>query len=189
MSYTTKYELRKCVFEEMEAFTQEYIDYSNNGLFMQVTSLKEFEDASAIMIFYSVDREPDTLEIAKAAFAAGKTVTFPYCYKHGIMEAREVKSLSEMKPAILNIPAPPNTAPVVAPENLDLIIVPALTYDTNGYRLGYGGGYYDRYLLKTPAFTVGITRQKLMRDEVPREPHDVAVNCVVTEEKIIATSR
>jgi 5-formyltetrahydrofolate cyclo-ligase len=64
---------------------------------------------------------------------------------------------------------------------LELIIVPALTYDRMGYRLGYGGGYYDRYLLNIPAFTVGMARERLVRDALPRESHDVAMKCLATE--------
>jgi len=104
------------------------------------------------------------------------------------MEARIVYDLSELQPAMLGIPAPAGTAPVIAPETLDLIIVPALTYDRAGFRLGYGGGYYDRYLFGIPAFTLGLARERLIEAELPKEPHDVAVKCVITECGIIPAS-
>jgi 5-formyltetrahydrofolate cyclo-ligase len=85
---------------------------------------------------------------------------------------------------MLNIPAPPDTAPIIAPEELDLVIVPALAYDSAGYRLGYGGGYYDRYLHDIPAFTVGLARERLIVGELPTEQHDIAVKCVVTEDAV-----
>ena len=103
------------------------------------------------------------------------------------MQARIVTDLSELQPAILNIPAPPDTAPVIEPENLDLVIVPALTYDNEGYRLGYGGGYYDRYLCGLTAFTAGLARQKLFIKELPVEQHDIAVKCVITESLVLRT--
>ena len=165
---------------------EDYIIDSNWGIFLRVLSLKSFNDARTVMIYCSIKREPDTLEIAKAALHMGKTVAFPYCYKGGIMEARVVGSMSELQPAMLGIPAPPDTAPPIAPEELELIIVPALTYDLAGNRLGYGGGYYDRYLNGIPALTVGITRERLLERELPVEPHDIAVKCVVTEERIFA---
>jgi 5-formyltetrahydrofolate cyclo-ligase len=64
---------------------------------------------------------------------------------------------------------------------LDFIIVPALTYDREGYRLGVGGGYYDRFLLRTNAFTAGVARERIMRDMLIHEAHDIPVKCVVTE--------
>ena len=102
------------------------------------------------------------------------------------MYARIVKDLSELKPAMLGIPAPPDTAPIIKPEELELIIVPAFRYDKAGYRIGYGGGYYDRYLSGLPAFTAGIARKRLMKDDLlPVEAHDIPVNCVVTEEAVL----
>jgi len=181
-----KTELRKQIGMEIAALPEDYIADSDWGIFLRVLSLKIFLDARNIMIYHSIKREPDTLEIAKAALFKGKTVAFPYCYKGGIMDARVVDSLDVLKPAMLGIPAPPDTARIIAPEELELIIVPALTYDLTGNRIGYGGGYYDRYLHGIPAMTVGITRERLIRRELPVEQHDIAVKCVVTEDRIFA---
>ena len=180
----TKSEMRKCLSKKIAALPDDYISDSDEGLLLRTTSLSQFINARNIMVYHSVEREPDTTGIAKAAFAMGKTVSFPYCYRKGIMHARIVKSLTELHPAMLGIPAPPETAPIIRPEELDLVIVPALTYDIAGYRLGYGGGYYDRYLSGTPAFMVGLARERLIMDILPRERHDVAVNCVITEARI-----
>jgi len=180
----SKTEYRKRLHEEIAALSDEYVAESDTLLFGRVTSLEEYAAAQRIMLFYSVRREPDTIRIAKDALAAGKIVAFPYCYRGGIMEARVISCLSELKESMLGIPAPPETAPVIAPEELDLIIVPALAYDTEGYRIGYGGGYYDRFLLKTEAFTIGLARERLMMKNAPKEAHDIAVNCVVTESTV-----
>jgi len=179
-----KEELRKNISEEISALPDEYITASNKGLLQHVLSLDEFIAARNIFIYFSVEREPDTRELIKAAFSMGKTVALPYCYRGGIMQARAVNSLDELHPAMLGIPAPPDCAPVIAPEELDLVIVPALAFDKRRYRLGYGGGYYDRYLQNISAYTVGLTRELLIKDELPREPHDIAVKRVITESGI-----
>ena len=101
------------------------------------------------------------------------------------MEARVVRSLDELAPSMLGIPAPPDTAKLLAPEELDLIFVPALAYDAFGYRIGYGGGYYDRYLHDLSAYTVGLARERLLREILPVEPHDIAVKCVIMEDRVI----
>ena len=181
-----KKQLRNSVREEIAALPEDYIKSSNDGIFKRLLSLDEYMNAKSILLYHSIDREPDTIAIANAALEAGKTVAFPYCYSGGKMEARIIDNLNQLTPAILGIPAPPDNAPVIAPDDLDLIIVPALLFDTSGYRLGYGGGYYDRYLSELSAFTVGITRHRLLRSDVPTEPHDVAVNCLITEEDIFA---
>ena len=71
------------------------------------------------------------------------------------------------------------------PEKIDLVLVPALAFDKECYRLGHGGGYYDRYLPRTRAFTVGLAREKMLFDRVPREAHDVPVMLVITEKRIV----
>lgn len=176
-----KNELRKTIKAEIAVLPDKYISDSDTGLLLRIEALKEFSEARNILIYHSVEREPATPEIAKKALEAGKTVAFPYCYRGGIMQAKIVSRISELKPAMLGIPAPSDTAPVIAPDELDLIIVPALTYDRAGFRLGYGGGYYDRYLSGISAFTVGLARDRLIRDKLPREQHDIAVKCVITE--------
>ncbi|MCL2391096.1 MAG: 5-formyltetrahydrofolate cyclo-ligase [Oscillospiraceae bacterium] len=183
---TQKTELRKLVAEEIAALPDDYITLSDKGILTHVLSLKEFTAAKSIMLYCSIGNEPDTLALAKAALAAGKNVAFPFCLKKGIMQAHHVRSLNELKPALLGIPAPPESSPIIERDKLDLIIVPALIFDKARYRLGYGGGYYDRYLDGINAYTVGITRHRLLRDEVPRAPHDVAVDCLVTEEQVFA---
>ena len=97
------------------------------------------------------------------------------------MHAGVAGRLEELSPEVLGIPAPKESAVRLDPDELDLIIVPAITFDRSGYRLGYGGGYYDRYLAQTKAFTVGLARERLVKEELPREAHDIAVKCLITE--------
>ena len=177
-----KAELRIYLREEIATLPQEYVLSSDSGIFNNLISLREYQNARNIMLFHSVERETDTIMIANAAFEDGKTVAFPLCLRGGIMHAHIVSDLSELEPAMLGIPAPPKTAPLIKPEELDLIIVPALTYDNDGYRLGYGGGYYDRYLSGLSVFTAGLARGRLIKKELPRESCDIPVKCVVTEE-------
>ena len=181
---TTKAELRERIGAEISALPDDYIAASNDGLFLRTTSLKEFIDARNIMIYYSVKREPATLKIAETALSMGKTVAFPLCCRGGLMQARIVKDFGELRPAMLGIPAPLDTTPAIGPEELDLIIVPALAYDKEGYRLGYGGGYYDRYLRGVPVFTAGLARERLLKEKLPREPHDVPVKYIITEDRV-----
>ena len=179
-----KNELRERLRDEISALSDEYIAISDKGLLLNVVSTSEFIAARNIMLYSSIDREPYTHEIAKTALRMGKTVAFPYCYRGGIMHAHIVNSLDDLYPAMLGIPAPRPDSPMIGPGELDFIIVPALTFDGEGFRLGYGGGYYDRYLSGLPAYTVGLARERLIKAELPREPHDIAVKCVTTEERV-----
>ncbi len=101
------------------------------------------------------------------------------------MEARSIRDPAELVPGRFNIPEPPETAPVLFPETLEFILVPGLSFDGAGRRLGRGGGFYDRYLSQTCAFTAAIVRERLLLPEVPAESHDVRVDCLITETRIL----
>jgi 5-formyltetrahydrofolate cyclo-ligase len=145
--------------------------------------MPEFVKARVVFSYYSLGREVDTVRLLQYALDAGKTVALPVCFKGGIMEARAITDLKELTRSDYGLLEPLNSERVVLPEELDFIVVPALAYDCDGYRLGWGGGYYDRYLTKTGAFRTGIGRHRLLREQLPREAHDVPVDCVVTEKR------
>lgn len=180
---TEKAALRKQVYEKIDNLPEDYIALSDQGIFDNLIKLPEFQKATTIFTYYSMNREPDTRKIVEYALSQNKIVALPVCEKCGVMNARAIKSASELSMTSLQLLEPLASTRVIQPEAFDFIVVPALAYDYNGYRLGYGGGYYDRYLLKTKAFTVGIARELLMYDTLPREKHDIPVHCVITEKE------
>ena len=185
MISVAKKNLREQVHNDIASLPHDYIIESDKGIHANVLALSEFILARKTMIYHSVGREPDTLRTIDSAYALGKSVALPRCYKGGVMEAREIKGLEALVPGMLGIPAPPDSAALIKPEEFELIFVPGLMFDESGYRLGYGGGYYDRYLSETSAFTVGLARDRLVTDKLPREPHDISVKCLVTESRIV----
>ena len=171
---------RDGVLAETDALPEEYIQESNKKIAENFLSLPEYKSAKTIFAYLGVGREPATAEIINTMLRDGKTVALPISYKGGVMVPHVIKSLDEMIPGKFGIPAPPEDTPSLTPEEVDLIIVPGVTFDDKGYRMGRGGGYYDRYLEKTIAFSVGIARARLVRP-VPTESHDMGVNCLVTD--------
>ena len=187
MIHVAKAQLRKSIREEISALSDEYITASNNGIIHNVKTLEAFSAARSIFFYYSIEKEPATLELAQFAMALGKTVAFPLCYRDGVMDARIVSSFADFSTtvSVIGIPSPPLSAPIIPPQELDLVFVPALAYDYRGFRLGLGGGYYDRYLSGLSAYTVGLARARIIKDELPAEPHDIPVKCIVSEEHIL----
>ncbi len=175
--------LRKQIIQQTDAFPADYLNESDKGIFEIIKEMQEFKNAETIFSYYSLGWEPNTIELMEYALRQGKTVTLPVCFKGGIMEARAIGSLDELSESWYHLLEPLNSTRIIPPEALDFVVVPALAFDREGYRLGRGGGYYDRYLLKTRAFTAGITRERLMVSVLPREAHDIPVQCVVTEER------
>ena len=178
-----KKSFRKEVLAEIDSLPADYIAASDKGIMENFLSLPEFIRAKTVFAYISTGREPDTVGIIKAALSLGKTVCLPVSFDGGIMQPRKIESLEELVPGKFGIPAPPDNAPCVKEEDIDLIIVPAVTFDRRGFRLGRGGGYYDRFLSKSSACSVGLGRERLIKP-VPLEPHDMCADCVVTEENI-----
>lgn len=173
--------LRKEILAQTDALPEDYIRDSDGGIFDYMIRLPQFQAAQTIFSYYSLGREPDTIKLIEYALNAGKTVALPVCFKGGIMEARAISSLSELSESSYRLLEPLGSTRVILPEALDFIVVPAVTFDLNGYRLGRGGGYYDRFLKGTPAYTAGVARERLLKNSLPREAHDLPVMCVVTE--------
>jgi 5-formyltetrahydrofolate cyclo-ligase len=183
---TEKAALRQEIKDRTDAFPETYIKESDAGICQNLTQLPQYRQAGSVLLYYSMGREPDTLAIARETLRLGKTLAFPVSDASGIMHAHVVRDLDDMTPGRFGIIAPPPDSPVLPPEEIDLIIVPAMTFDVGGYRLGRGGGYYDRYLLTANnAYTAGLCRERLLLDSVPCESHDIPAAAVVTEQRVI----
>jgi len=124
----------------------------------------------------------------RAALEEGKTLAVPLCMGPGMMQARAVRSLEELAPAgPYGIPEPPAGAPEVPPQRLALCVLPCLAAAPDGTRLGYGGGYYDRFLpLACNAVKIALCRAVLLEPVLPRECHDVRADFVLTEDALYA---
>ncbi len=179
-----KKRLRSEIRSSMRSLSESYIADSNRGIFENLSLLPEFLNSKVFFAFYSVGAEPDTHKIIELALKMGKTVALPRCYGNGRMDAAIIKSLAEMEEGAYNIPAPTLSAPVISPVEIDFALIPALAFDKKGFRLGQGGGYYDRFLEEAGFFAVGIVRSKFFIDSVPVEPHDSRLGCIVTEKEI-----
>ncbi len=154
---------------------------SDRALFRRFLALPQVERAGTILLFSGVGTEPATAALLGPLWAMGKTLCLPKCLPGRAMEARAVAPDRPLVPGAFGIPEPGEDCPALEPGRLDLILVPALCYDRAGYRLGQGGGYYDRYLPRTSAVTVGLCRDALLLESVPAEPHDRRVDLVLTE--------
>lgn len=141
-------------------------------------ALPKVEQADTVMLFYGVGRELDTTPLLEALLAQGKRVCYPVCLPERQMQARAVSGPEQLVPGKFGIPAPGEDCPLVPQREIDAVLVPCLLCDRQGYRLGYGGGYYDRWLADFQGFTVCICPEERLVDELPREAFDMPV-CLV----------
>ena len=149
-----------------------------------MTGLPEFEQAGTLFCFVGTSGEIDTAPILEEALRLGKRVGVPRCIARGVMEVGEIRSLQDLEPGKYGILEPGVHAPVIQPEEISLAIVPCMSCSHDGRRLGYGGGYYDRYLDRTRAAKAVICRERVMRHDIPVEPHDQIMDMVISEDGV-----
>jgi 5-formyltetrahydrofolate cyclo-ligase len=144
-----------------------------------------FVDAGTVLLFYSFGSEIPTAGIIQRSLDAGKKVFLP------LLEAGEMIA-AELKPgdslaATTYGPKEPLNRVAVDPANVGLVVAPGLGFDPEGYRLGYGGGHYDRYLARLPPATprVGIAFHQQIVNQLPNEPGDERLDLIVTDRDVI----
>lgn len=152
------------------------------ALFQRFLALPQVEKADTVMVFYGTGREPDTLPLIRALLERGKRTALPVVLPHREMEAREVLDPDRLVPNRYGIPEPDESCPVIPKDEIAVALIPHLMCDREGYRLGWGGGYYDRWLVDFPGSTVCVCRPERLVEHMPREKFDVPVKLVLIEE-------
>lgn len=169
--------------------TDTYKQATDQKIAERLTGLEEFELAGTIFCFVSMSDEINTRPILTRVIQSGKRLAVPRCQKGGRMEAYEIKSPDQLQPGFYGVLEPVGGCFKINREEIDFAIVPCLSCDVSGRRLGYGGGYYDRYLAVRDYPAAAICREPMVCGQLPAEEFDVVMDLVVTEARIIRPSR
>lgn len=167
-----------------------YMNLASSEIARAIFEMRWYKEAKTIFCYISRGSEVRTDEIISGAVSDGKRICVPKCLGNGIMESRLYRDKSRIYPLQkekYGIMEPTEDSPLIGAGEIDLAIVPCLTCDRNGNRLGHGGGYYDRFLSEEKGLRASklcICFSRIMADYVYTDKHDVKMNAVVTEEKI-----
>ena len=146
-------------------------------------TLWKFREVTTVLVYCSKPLEADTSLIIDRALAMGKTVAAPRCVPGTRdMEFYIIKSKSDLAPGAFGVMEPDvEKCSLLRDYTSSVCIVPALMYDTEGYRLGYGKGYYDRFLSGYNGACIGLGYSALIKDSLPHGKFDRKVDIIVTE--------
>lgn len=158
---------------------------SDELLFRRFLALPQVKQAQTLLLFYGMDAEPDTCRLFPHLLARGKDILLPRCLPGHRMQLRLYRGPAHLTRHRYGMLEPDETCQVLPPEKAELALVPALCYDETGMRMGRGGGYYDRFLATFSGRTVGLCRDLLLQTRLPALPHDLGVELVVTETRLI----
>ncbi len=174
--------LRLRAREKLACQTEEQLRAGDRALFAAFLALPQVGRADTLFLFWGIPgREPETGLLVRELTAMGKRVGLPRMLPGGRLEVRQFVPGAPMVSAAFGIQEPSAQAPLLAAEEIQLALIPAVCYDRQGFRLGFGGGYYDRWLARFAGETVGLCRECLLQRRLPREAHDLPVQTVLTE--------
>ncbi len=145
----------------------------------KAAALDVFRRAHTVMLYLPTGSEVDTSRLLSLSLSLGKKVCAPKVLSDTEMEARYIDRTGFRKGRfqIWEPMGPPA-------DSIDLVFVPGAVFDPKGHRIGYGKGYYDRFLRNTAACKVGLCYACQMVPSIPAEPHDVRLDMILTEDKI-----
>ena len=173
-----KKQLRSIIREKKRAMTPEEIREKSRILMEKLLKTKLYQKAQTIYGYLSYNQEVQTLPILAKALEAGKRVAVPKVYGEE-MRFLYLEDLSQVAPGFGGIPEPIADSPV-AEDPPALVLMPGLAFDREGHRIGYGGGFYDRFLAKEPEHpTVALCYEFQMVENLPVESFDVPVDLVL----------
>ena len=186
MTFSDKKSARAYLRQKRSALTKEYLKQASDSLCGAIIALDEFKNSDTILLFYPLGNEPDLLKVMDSATRLGKKVAFPISFPEtSTLEFHEVASLSKMSVGTYGIAEPPADAPIPPLTKNTLCIVPALAVDRRGYRIGYGKGYYDRFLACFDGISLCAVFDGFLCRSLPTEATDIPLDILITETGVI----
>ena len=184
--YTDKREAR-VAFSRLRASIPDRDAYSEQ-LCRNILATNEYKSADTILLYFQTKSEPDLRLLASIAQKDQKDVAYPISKNESkTLDFRIVRDFSELRVGAYGILEPDDAAKKPILTGNTLCIVPALAIDRSGYRLGYGGGYYDRFLSTFEGNAIVAIHSSLLCDRLPRYDTDVPIKTIITQTGVLTT--
>ena len=182
-----KKDLRAQFKQKRKELSEEIKEQRDKAVCAYIVNLASFRYADYILMYAPMKYEIDIMPVAEAALRKGKKILFPRCdVQSHTMTYRFVSSPEELVADAYGIMAPKEDTTIYDPRDRAsaLCLIPALSYDRYGYRIGYGGGFYDRFLVNFKGCKAGVIYSDFIMDTVPRGHFDYKVDILLTEKNV-----
>ena len=183
---TLKKELRQKYRALRDSFGEEFIKNASKNACENLQKCTEFQSADIILLYYPIKNEISPLGIFELCLKMGKKIAFPVCQTEtSDLVFRKVTSLHDLAPSDFGISEPSSDCEMITPTENTLCLVPALIFSKKGHRLGYGKGFYDRFLQNFKGKSAGFSYDALLLDAIPYEIHDIPLDLIITESEVL----
>lgn len=178
----TKQDIRKRILAKRSGMSEKEWFEKSRIICEKIISHPLFRQAEDVYCYVDYNHEADTHQILKKAWAAGKKIAVPRVEGND-MEFYYLRSFDELSPGYFGIPEPVTDYPACGKEAL--VIMPGVVFDRNRHRIGYGKGFYDRYLKSHSEYrTIAVAFDFQVEKTIPSEAHDICPEVLITEENL-----
>ncbi|MFQ5941633.1 MAG: 5-formyltetrahydrofolate cyclo-ligase [Nitrososphaerales archaeon] len=182
--YSSRDALRQAMLKIRNSLPLEILDKMSDVIQMKITGMSEFAEAITVAAYHSIGSEVRTSKISNRVLQMNKRLAIPKVIDETSMIFALVKDLNEdLHVGKYNIMAPKDHCELL--EKVDLVLIPGIVWDVSGHRLGYGQGYYDRFLSKLQPTSIGLAYDFQVVEEIPPVTNDFCVNMIVTDKRTI----
>jgi len=185
-----KGELRKQLKQRRNQEPMQSIDFKSKEIQQKISLNPQFIKSQNILCYISYGHEVSTHAFIQTYLHSEKHIMVPITkIRSRSLEISLLSSWQDLQSGPYGILEPiREKRMLIDPKEIDLILVPGVGFDEQGHRLGHGGGYYDWLLSKTQAYRMGLSFEFQMVTNIPIEPHDQLLNCIITEKRVIHCS-
>jgi len=176
-----KKSLRNLLLERRDNTSHDLLKIASKKIQKRLDKIFAFKNAKKIGVYYPIGSEIFTQDIIQELLSKGREVFLPKVIGES-MEFRKIIDFSSLEPGNFDIMEPKEECPV--DNNLDVILIPTVGISQTGVRLGYGYGFYDRFLAKNKTVAISLTLEKQIIKNIPKSEHDIIMNWIVTEDKM-----
>ena len=178
--------LRNHLLEKRDGLSHDFMAIASKQIQRNLKKIEVFRNAEKVACYYSIGSEVRTLDIIQQMISEGRTMALPRVTDNELVFCA-VKNFEELQKGEFGIMEPRKNCPTV--EDFDVILVPAVAMMRTGQRLGYGRGYYDRFLSKHKTPTIALEYSRLVVRNIPKSEGDIPIQWIVTEDEVIKTSK
>lgn len=179
MPQKTKEDIRREIKAARAVLTEEREQFWNEQLFSCISRMPEITGASAVYSYVSYQHEADTLRLLDFFWQQGIRTAVPKVFGAGHMDFFVIASLADLELGRMGILEPRPDCPS-AKDRSAVVITPGLAFDLCGRRIGYGGGYYDRFFAREPEhLRIGLAHSFQLYETIPAENNDMCVDCLI----------
>jgi 5-formyltetrahydrofolate cyclo-ligase len=181
-----KKSLREHLLERRDNTSFDLLKIASKKMQKRINKVYAFKDAQKVGLYYPIGSEILTQDIIQELISKGKQVFLPKMIGENL-EFRKIEDFSSLEIGRFDIMEPKDDCP--SDEDLDIIVVPTVGISPSGVRLGYGHGFYDRFLAGKKIITISLVLEKQIIKNIPKSDHDINMDWIITEDRMFQTEK